>query len=118
LAGLQAGLSHCETPYLLSVPCDSPFLPTDLAARLALGLEGEYADIAVALAEGRAQPVFSLMRRTVAESLAGFLDSGGRKIDLWTATLRCASVSFEDENAAFRNINTLEDLAQNDKPDA
>ncbi|MGI4935837.1 MAG: molybdenum cofactor guanylyltransferase, partial [Janthinobacterium lividum] len=48
LAGMQAGLHVCQTPYLLSVPCDAPFLPHDLALRLANALIGSKADVAVA----------------------------------------------------------------------
>ena len=35
LAGFLAGLEHCETPYLVTVPCDSPLFPDDLVQRLA-----------------------------------------------------------------------------------
>jgi molybdopterin-guanine dinucleotide biosynthesis protein A len=34
LAGLHAGLNACTTPLLVTSPCDSPFLPLDLVARL------------------------------------------------------------------------------------
>ena len=32
LAGLHAGLRACTTPLIVTAPCDSPFLPTDLDA--------------------------------------------------------------------------------------
>lgn len=115
LAGLQTGLAHCETPYLATAPCDSPFLPDDLVARLYAGLEEWEADLAVAVtgdgALRRAQPVFCLMKNSLLPHLTAFLQDGGRKIDRWYATLNVIEVPFPDE-AAFRNINTVEELRQ------
>jgi molybdopterin-guanine dinucleotide biosynthesis protein A len=115
LAGLQTGLMHCETPYLLTAPCDSPFLPADLVQRLASAMQAEDADLAVAVTgEGETRqphPVFCLAKASLLPHLTQFLESGGRKVDRWYASLRVAEVHFEDE-AAFRNINTLAELQQ------
>lgn len=118
LAGFLTGLEHCETEYLVTVPCDTPLFPQDLVARLAEALERDGADIATASAregdgELRAQPVFSLMRRDLMESLVRFTQGGGRKIDAWTAQHRTALVPFDragDEATAFANANTLAEL--------
>ena len=56
-------------------------------------------------------PVFALVRRDVLPHLASFLQRGGRKIDAWYATLRIIDVPFDDCEAAFRNINTADELA-------
>jgi molybdopterin-guanine dinucleotide biosynthesis protein A len=113
LAGFLAGLEHCETPYLVTVPCDSPNFPVDLVARLAAGLVAEDAEIAIAttLEDGQVQPqpVFCLMAATLIESLVVFTQSGQRKIDRWTGSLRCATVVFDDP-AAFANANTPDEL--------
>ena len=115
LAGFLAGLEHCSTPYLATVPCDSPLFPEDLVARLAAGLEAADAEIAIAATredgELRLQPVFCLMRASVMESLVRFTTAGGRKIDAWTATLREATVEFDDARP-FVNANTLAELQQ------
>ncbi len=115
LAGFLAGLEHCATPYLATVPCDSPLFPEDLVARLAARLEADDAEVALAATreggELRLQPVFSLMRATVMESLVRFTTSGRRKIDAWTATLRNVSVEFDDAQA-FVNANTLAELRE------
>jgi len=115
LGGLLAGLEHCTTPYLVTVPCDTPNFPVDLVPRLAEGLQTADAEIAMAatLEDGRLrkQPVFSLVRIDLLESLVAFLNSGERKIDRWTARHRCVEVSFEDP-AAFHNANTLAELQQ------
>jgi molybdopterin-guanine dinucleotide biosynthesis protein A len=110
LAGFERGLAHASGELVVTVPCDSPFLPADLVARLRSALEREQAQIAVAVTGDQAHPVFCLMRREVHGSLREFLASGQRKIDRWYPQLRSTLVAFDDEAAAFRNINTLEEL--------
>jgi molybdopterin-guanine dinucleotide biosynthesis protein A len=110
LAGLHAGLSEARHALVLTVPCDSPFLPLDLFARLAAGLKQN--DLAVAKTGDQPHPVFALVRTTVRANLEAFLSAGGRKIDAWYASLRVVEVPFDDEADAFRNINTREELNQ------
>lgn len=110
LAGLHAGLGHAGHPLVVTAPCDSPFLPTDLVARLADALESEGADLAVARTFEQSHPVFCLCRREVLPHLEDFLSSGGRKIDRWYETLKVVPVQFDDQEAAFSNINTREEL--------
>ena len=113
LAGFLTGLERCETPYLVSVPCDTPNFPTDLVVRLAAALQAEDAEIAIAATREdgvvQLQPVFCLMRAELLESLVAFTGSGQRKIDRWTGQHRCATVVFDDAGAFF-NANTLEEL--------
>ena len=111
LAGLHAGMSAAQTPYVVTSPCDSPFLPLDLVARLAAGLEDAHAQLAVAHTFAQPHPVFALVDCNVLPHLASFLEGGGRKIDAWYATLRMAAVQFDDCENAFRNINTPDELA-------
>jgi molybdopterin-guanine dinucleotide biosynthesis protein A len=115
LAGFHAGLSVSKRPFLASVPCDSPFLPEDLIARLHARIDETGAELAVAKTGDQPHPVFSMMRRGVLDHLSDFLKEGGRKIDAWYATLNVVEVAFDDEAAAFSNINTLEELASYEK---
>lgn len=126
LAGFLTGLERCETPYMVTVPCDTPLFPRDLVARLGEALERGNADIAMAAAreedpgsesgagsQVRAQPVFSLLRRELMESLVRFTHGGGRKIDAWTGQHRTVLVPFDregDDPSAFFNANTLAEL--------
>ncbi|WP_180683994.1 molybdenum cofactor guanylyltransferase MobA [Tepidicella baoligensis] len=122
LAGFLTGLERCETPYLLTVPCDAPRFPLDLLERLAHALEREHAEIAMAAGpEGdpgptnpsRPQPVFCLLHVDLLESLTRFTQAGGRKIDAWTAQHRTVIVPFDqpgDDPLAFCNTNTLDEL--------
>jgi molybdopterin-guanine dinucleotide biosynthesis protein A len=110
LAGLHRGLSAATHDLIATVPCDSPFLPLDLIARLYAALEDKQADLAVARTGDQPHPVFCLCRKSVLPGLTAFLESGGRKIDAWYAALQVAEVLFDDEADAFLNINTLKDL--------
>lgn len=118
LAGIQTGLVYCETSYLVTTPCDSPFLPSDLVERLAEGLINADADLAVAVTghgeTKQAHPVFCLMKASLLPHLTLFLQNGGRKIDAWYDSLPVAEVHFSDE-ASFRNINTREELHRYEK---
>ncbi len=115
LSGFLAGLERCETPYLVTVPCDTPNFPVDLVRRLGEGLESEGAELAMAMtldqpgSEPQLQPVFCLMKAELLESLVRFTSSGQRKIDRWTALHRCANVLFDDASAFF-NANTAQEL--------
>ena len=110
LAGLHAGLAAVAHELAVTVPCDSPFLPADLVARLRAALGAN--DLAVAKTGDQPHPVFSLVRRSVHAHLGAFLAGGGRKIDAWYASLKVVEVPFDDEADAFRNINTREELGQ------
>jgi molybdopterin-guanine dinucleotide biosynthesis protein A len=115
LAGMLAGLRAAGTAYLLSAPCDSPWLPADLAARLAHALDANDADIATvttvdARGEKSLHPVFALMRTAVADDLAAFLAAGERKVRAWYARHKTVEVDFTDERA-FYNANSLQELA-------
>jgi molybdopterin-guanine dinucleotide biosynthesis protein A len=128
LAGFLTGLEHCETPFLVTVPCDTPLLPLDLVPRLAAALEAQDADIAMACApevdgtgqlQLRPQPVFCLLRVELLESLVQFTQDGGRKIDAWTDGQKTVLVPFDlatDDPQAFCNANTLTELRQLESP--
>ena len=113
LAGFLAGLEHCTTPWLVTVPCDTPDFPPDLVDRLAHAVEAADAEIAMAACpqDGvqRVQPVFCLLRASLLESLVRFTHGGGRKIDQWTAMHRAVEVPFDDARSFF-NANTLAEL--------
>ena len=110
LAGLHIGMTHAAHPLVATVPCDSPFLPLDLIARLSAAMQKSNTDLAVAKTFDQPHPVFCLVKTSLAPHLQAFLESGQRKIDKWTATLKIVEVQFDDEEAAFSNINTIDEL--------
>lgn len=113
LAGFAAGLRQCRTPYMATVPCDSPFFPDTLVSVLGMALAKENADLAVAVTGTHPpyapQPVFCLMKQALLPHLEAFLETGQRQIAAWHASLKVVYAPFADE-AAFYNINTLEAL--------
>lgn len=128
LMGFLTGLQHCNSEWLMVVPCDSPFFPFDLVPRLAAAAAQQQTCLAVVNAPEmtpqkelvlRPQPVFCLMHRSLKDSLQGFMDAGGRKIDVWTSLHETALVDFNQESDpphAFANANTWQDLERLQDP--
>lgn len=122
LAGFLTGLSHCQSEWLLTVPCDSPQFPVDLAQRMAHTAEQMQTPIVLAAGlqqdrqgqwQTRAQPVFALLHCSLLPSLQDFVAQGGRKIDAWTALHPQALCPFDapgDDAQAFANANTHQEL--------
>ena len=111
LAGFSLGLQHAKHDYVLTVPCDSPLLPLDLAERLLSGMAASRADIAVASSGGNTHPVFCLMKKSVLPSLLAYIKSGERKVSTWQKSQKYIEVVFSDCDEAFTNLNTFGDLA-------
>lgn len=113
LAGFLTGLRHCRTQYLVTAPCDAPFLSRHLVEDLFRSLAEKQADLAVAVSGAdeycQIQPVFCLMKTSLASHLENYLKNGGRKIDEWYASLNVATACFDDPEA-FENINTPDEL--------
>jgi len=106
LAGMASALQVMETAYLLTVPCDSPLLPANLAKTLYGALQARQAEISVAHDGVRMQPVFALLRRNLLPDLLTYLAAGGRRIDTWYLRHRLVSVELPERADTFFNINT------------
>jgi molybdopterin-guanine dinucleotide biosynthesis protein A len=111
LAGLHTALAHARHPLVATVPCDSPFLPTDLVARMSTALVSCGATIAVVRSAGRLHPVFCLCRRAVLPGLQLAIERGELGFERWIRAQHHVEVDFDDQPSAFCNINTPEDLA-------
>lgn len=122
LAGIEAGLIQCQTKFLLCVPCDTPFIPSNLVATLAQALFDTNSDLAYAITEEgenanvivRIHPTIALMRLTVTQSLQDFLNAGGRKVQSWHQELNTFPVHFSN-NENFANINTIDEITSLNK---
>ncbi len=110
LAGIASAMEQTDTEYLVSAPCDSPFIPKDLVQRLAENIGAN--EIAVAHNGERIQPVFSLLNTSLLDSLQDYLNAGERKIDRWFNMHSYTEVDFSDHPHAFMNINTPAELEQ------
>lgn len=109
LAGMASGMQASDTPCILTVPCDSPFVPETMAETLLQALEDSSADISVAHDGERLQPVFALLRCELLPGLLSYLKAGGRKIDSWYEQQRMATADFSAWPDTFLNLNTPED---------
>ena len=109
LAGFASAIPVVETDYILTLPCDGPFLADDFVERFTNAQNTSGAPICVAHDSERLQPVYALIDTSLQNSLLGFLESGERKIDRWYAQHDFAQVDFSDQRRMFENINTPED---------
>lgn len=107
LAGIRAALAAIETPWLAVVPCDAPNIPLDLVHRLAAGLAGARASMAVA--GGRAHGLCCLLHASLRGSLDAALARGQRRVASWLASVGAQAVEFADADA-FANLNAAVDL--------
>lgn len=112
LAGFSVALKLAETPFIITVPCDAPLLPPDYLPRMMDALLAQKADIAVVNDGERMQPVYALIKTTLADSLFQYLGKGERKIDLWYAQHNVIEVDFSNFKSCFNNINTPEQKIQ------
>jgi molybdopterin-guanine dinucleotide biosynthesis protein A len=105
LAGVHAALQRCTSEFMVTAPCDAPLLAPDLVARMYAAHASAGADLVVASDGERRQPVFLLLRASLAPSLEAYLAGGDRKVDLWLGQLRVAEADFSDEPDTFVNVN-------------
>jgi molybdenum cofactor guanylyltransferase len=109
LVGMATGMHNTSKPFIVTVPCDSPFVPARLVENLYRALHDKQADISVAHDGARMQPVFALLRCQLLPGLLAYLDGGGRKIDTWYSQHRLALADCSDSPDTFLNLNTPED---------
>lgn len=110
LAGIATALRAARTSYIVTAPCDSPFVPADLALRLHRMLSQETADIGIAHDGKRLQPVFALIRCSLLGSLLRYLHEGERKVEPWYRQHPHVLCDFSDTPEAFINVNTPADI--------
>ncbi len=112
LVGMATGMQTTDKPWLLTVPCDSPFVPAQLAATLYRAMRRERAQLSVAHDGVRMQPVFALLDCQLLPGLLDYLNAGGRKIDTWYAQQRMALADFSASPQMFLNLNTPQDKVE------
>lgn len=110
LSGMLAGFEHVQSDYLLFVPCDTPFVPSNLLQKLHTALRINNAQIAYAHDGERSHPTFALIHRSVQAELQRYLASGERRLLWFFQTQKSVAVDFSEQKSAFTNVNTLEDL--------
>lgn len=111
LAGVAAGLAAWREGWLVCVPCDTPLIPDTLAARLIGAAARAGCRVGVASSLGRRHAVCMAVRAEALDGLRAYLAGGDRKVALWQEQAGCVEVPFDDQPAAFLNLNTAEDFA-------
>jgi len=114
LVGIAAGLaaaSHADVDWVVAVPCDTPFLPHDLATRLIAEAVSAKAPLAYAMAGGQRHAACMALRPSLLPDLRAYLLAGDRKVGLWQARVGGVAACFDDAPDAFMNVNTPEELA-------
>ncbi len=109
LSGIASALAACQHDQVLVVPCDMPFLPDNLVSTLLTGFE--HNDIAIVEIYQRLQLVM-LLKKSLLGSVQAHLSSGNHKLIQWVETRSPAIINCNDTAAAFRNINSIDDLEQ------
>jgi molybdenum cofactor guanylyltransferase len=112
LAGMLSTMEAARTDWILTVPCDGPFLAPDLVRRLTDAMIEDKADVAAAAVGGRLQPVYTLQPVALAPALLRYLSAGGRKVEEWLRRQRLAEADFDDQPMRFANLNSPEDAAR------
>jgi len=113
LLGIAAGLAAArQEAWLVVAPCDTPFLPTDLAARLVRAAESANAPMAYAMAGGQRHSACMALRTSLLPGLLAYLRAGDRKVGLWQAKTGAVEACFDDAPDAFMNVNTPDELAR------
>ncbi|MFY0480791.1 molybdenum cofactor guanylyltransferase MobA [Achromobacter marplatensis] len=112
LLGIAAGLAAAaQEDWLVVAPCDTPFLPADLAARLIHTAQSAQAPLAYAAANGQRHSACMAVRTSLLPDLRAYLLGGDRKVGLWQARAGGVETCFDDTPDAFMNVNTPEELA-------
>jgi molybdopterin-guanine dinucleotide biosynthesis protein A len=111
LAGVLSALETTDSDYVLSVPCDTPLIPTDLIERMIQRLQQEGGKACTVNDGERLHPVVLLVKRSVMGGLRDYLTGGGRKVHDWFYSVAHCHADFSDQPEAFININTPEQLA-------
>ncbi len=119
LAGVLTGQEWARenTPdakWVVTMATDTPFFPTDLVARLAVAIEENSADMAMATSGGNRHPVFGMWPVGLADDLRhALVIDGVRKVLHWTDRFNLVQVDFStDPYDPFFNVNRPEDLQQ------
>jgi molybdenum cofactor guanylyltransferase len=110
LAGIFAAIQLVETDFLLTIPCDMPGLPADLATRMTQAMEQNHARACCVHDGVRLQPAVNILHKDLKSELENFLNTGQRKLQSFLEQVASVPVDFSDNYNAFANINTPDEL--------
>lgn len=113
LAGLLRGLEQASTPWLITVPCDTPLLPDNLVTRLAeVVARSENRSVAIVRDDKHIHHAHSLMATGLKDDLQQCFKAGERRLAAWLRRHDPVFVDFPDQPQAFLNLNNIEDFPE------
>ena len=110
LAGILAAGRTAQQEWLLTVPCDAPFLPLDLAVHLHAQALANGVPLVRAADDSGIHYAVMLLHRSLLADLDLFVQNDGRQVRAWQATHPLETVVFRGDPYAFLNVNTPDDL--------
>jgi molybdopterin-guanine dinucleotide biosynthesis protein A len=113
LAGMLSGLRHSKTEWVAFCACDTPWLPDDFVARL--WQQRGNAQAVWVKSSQRDHPALALVNCALADDLEAWLLRGERRLMQFLREYGGHAVAFSDPESAFRNINTPDDLINEEK---
>jgi molybdopterin-guanine dinucleotide biosynthesis protein A len=119
LAGLLAAMvwagEHAPAArWIVTAPCDTPFIPANYVERLLEAAAPAGAPVAIAASEAGEHYACGLFSLVLADDLAAWLARDERRVRVWIANHRPATARFECGAGGpdpFFNVNTPEDFA-------
>lgn len=114
LAGMLSGLRHSPSEWVAFSACDTPWIPDDFVARL--WRKKANAPAVWVKSSQRDHPALALVNRNLADNLEEWLLSGERRLMQFLRENGGHAVAFDDPESVFRNINTPEDLHDEETP--
>ncbi|MFT7243224.1 MAG: molybdopterin-guanine dinucleotide biosynthesis protein A [Candidatus Azotimanducaceae bacterium] len=113
LSGILSGSRSAKHALILVVPCDMPFLPTDLVKKMTQHFESNAVSV---FANNRLQPLVTIIKSEAIESIKPYLARGQRSVTGWLEEIDASVLNWQEQNIsenrqnAFNNINSLEEL--------
>ncbi|MBL4585134.1 MAG: molybdenum cofactor guanylyltransferase [Pseudomonadales bacterium] len=120
LAGIEAGLAACTTPYLLVIPCDMPLLPKSLIEKLWQPIVDQTHSnqinseennlITVARGGQQLQVLVMILPVSCQSSIKQYLSDDRHSVHGWLKKQTVQEVVFPNEESRFININSQIEL--------
>ena len=106
--------------WVLTLPCDTPYLPNDLIPRLiklALDVDNKF-DVISVKCNNQTHPVIGLWKTNLIHKLENSLKNGVRKIDLFTSEINIKYIEYFFDDFSldpFLNLNSPSDILHSQK---
>lgn len=110
LAGMATAMSRATTPYILTLPCDAPYIAEDYQQLMWSALASQQTDLVVAHDGSRLQPVHALLPVSLYDDLTRYLQGNNRRVDTWYSQYALGLLDGSDIAEMFSNLNTREQL--------